>query len=280
MPRTFICSTGTSAAKLLLDDAGRRLARGKLREWVHAQGCENVQDTANNPPRRVGKQCAPSLRGGITPDIQHKVTQAAATIFVTFQDFEPVGEALTQRLSAEIHSLVRMRLEAKDRVLLLRSDSPDSPEGLACAKAVAGYLERYWTGVNVVTESVPCLQVDDADQLRRVGVGEFLSRAARMDCWENLKQLDDCDPFRFLARMSSPQALAEKTHINVGNGLCWLKPGNTTDRYLVSAESWRLLVWRAIREDKVGADYPQQIDIDPLRDRNRYAPLTWLENIP
>ena len=62
-----------------------------------------------------------------------------------------------------------------------------------------------------------------------------------------------------------------------GNGLRWLKPGRTTDRYLVSVEGWRLLVWRAIREDRVGGDYPQQIVIDPQRVRAKYAPFTRLE---
>ena len=79
----------------------------------------------------------------------------------------------------------------------------------------------------------------------------FLSRQAWDDCWDNLRQLDDCEPFRFLTRMSSPQMLDKHEHINAGNGLRWLKPGRTTDRYLVSVEGWRLLVWRAIREDQV-----------------------------
>ena len=380
MPHTFICSTGTSAAKLLVDDSGRRLPPKKLREWVAQQGgSEN----------------------------------AARQMLATFQDFKPVGDALTEKLSAEIHSLARMGLEAKDRVLLLSSDTP---EGLACAKAVEGYLVRYQEGLQVITETVAGLQVDDAEKFRRVGVVEFtkrclreigdyqfsvsgedsnvvlnptggfkalvpytvligmlknvpcryifeqsttllelpslpvefsrlrfeaykplferierdscvsltdwngdvpfedraaleplvehigqeitlsaigllfldevrtttklvpfLSRQAWVDCWDNLQQLDDCEPFRFLARMSSPQTLADKTHINVGNGLRWLKPGRTTDRYLVSVEGWRLLVWRAIREDQIGGDYPQQVVVDSQRDRAKYAPFTRLE---
>ena len=416
MSRTFICSTGTSAAKLVVDDAGKRLVPGKLREWVDAQGAENVLNPENNPPRRVGELCAPSLRGGILPAVQRDVTRATSKILATFQDYEPCGDNLTEKLSAEIHSLARMQLEVKDRVLLLASDTA---EGLACAKAVEGYLERHWIGLNVVTEAVPGLQVDDAEQFRRVGVVEFtrrclreigdyqfsvsrqssnvvlnptggfkalvpytvligmlknvpcryifeqsstllelpplpvefsrsrfeafkplferierdssvsladwnagvpfddrasveplieqidqavtlsalgllfldevrtttrlvpfLSRQAWTECWDNLRQLVDCDPFRFLTRMSAPPLLAEKTHINVGHGLRWLKPGRTTDRYLVSVEGWRLLVWRAIREDQVGGDYAQQIVIDPQRDRARYAPFTRLEFSP
>ena len=322
MSRTFICSTGTSAAKLLVDDSGRRLPPGMLREWVTQQG------GSENAARRM---------------------------LATFQDFRPVGDALTEKLSAEIHSLARMGLEAKDRVLLLSSDTP---EGLACAKAVEGYLVRYQEGLQVITETVAGLQVDDAEKFRRVGVVEFtkrclreigdyqssfsgkdsnvvlnptggfkalvpytvligmlknvpcryifehirqevtlsaigllfldevrtttklvpfLSRQAWVDCWDNLQHLNDCEPFRFLARMSSPQTLADKTHINVGNGLRWLKPGRTTDRYLVSVEGWRLLVWRAIREDQIGGDYPQQVVVDSQRDRAKYAPFTRLE---
>ena len=415
MPHTFICSTGTSAAKLLVDDAGKRLAPGRLRQWVEAQGGESVPNTADNPPRRVGPHCAPTLRGGIRSSADRNVTQltAAASILATFQDFPPVGDNLTEKLSAEIHSLARMQLEAKDRVLLLSSDTP---EGLACALAVDGYLVRYWHGLQVVTETVPGLQVDDADQFRRIGVVEFtrrclneiadyqvvgsrgdsnvvlnptggfkalvpytvligmlknvpcryifeqsttllelpplpvefsrsrfeafrplferieressvpladwnadvpfydrgelealvehvgqeitlsaigllfldevrtttrlvpfLSRQAWVDCWDNLQQLDNCDPFRFLTRMSSPELLTEKTHVNVGNGLRWLKPGRTTDRYLVSVENWRLLVWRAIREDQIGGDYPQLVVVDPQRDRAKFAPFTRLE---
>lgn len=382
-PRTFICSTGTSAAKLLQDASGRRLAPGGLRRWIETQG-------------------------GPLP--------AAADILATFQSFEPCGDALTEKLSAEIHSLARMNLDPRDRVLLLASDTP---EGLACAKAVAGYLAKYWDGLQVAIETVPGLQVDDAEHFRRVGVVEFtrrcleeitdyqvvgaggesnivlnptggfkalvpytvligmlkkvpcryifeqsttllelpplpvefsrssfeafkplferierdssvslatwnagvpfedrdalepliehidhdvtlsaigllflnevrtttrlvpfLSLQAWGDCWDNLQQLSQCDPFRFLTRMTSPQLLTEKTHVNVGNGLRWLKPGRTTDRYLVSVEGWRLLVWRVIREDQVGSDYPQQVVVDPQRDRARFAPFTRLEFTP
>lgn len=106
----------------------------------------------------------------------------------------------------------------------------------------------------------------------------FLSRKAWEDCLDNLSQLHQCDPFRFLLRVAADNnqlRLAE--HINVGNGLRWLKPGRTTDRYLVSVENWRLLVWRAIREDQVGSDYPQRVTVDPITDRKRLGPFTRLE---
>jgi putative CRISPR-associated protein (TIGR02619 family) len=108
----------------------------------------------------------------------------------------------------------------------------------------------------------------------------FLSRQAVKDCFDNLAQLDDCDPFRFLTQVAtSSKALQQKEHINVNKGLRWLKPGRTTDRYLVSIEGWRLLVWRAIREDQEGKNYPQTIQVNPERDRRKYTPFIRMEYI-
>ena len=108
----------------------------------------------------------------------------------------------------------------------------------------------------------------------------FLSRKAIDDCFDNLAQLDDCNPFRFLTQVAtSPEALQQKEHINLGQGLRWLKPGNTTDRYLVSIEGWRLLVWRVIREDQEGKNYPQTVKVDPKRDRRKYLPFIRMEYV-
>ena len=98
----------------------------------------------------------------------------------------------------------------------------------------------------------------------------FLSRAAWNDCLDNLSRLKDCHPFRFLNRVAADQnqfRLAE--HINAGNGLRWLKPGRTTDRYLVSIEDWRMLVWRAIREDEIWPDYPRRIAVNAVTSTGR-----------
>jgi hypothetical protein len=105
----------------------------------------------------------------------------------------------------------------------------------------------------------------------------FLSQRAWADCLENLARLAQCDPFRFLARVAkSREAFKQAEHVNTGNGMRWLKPGNTTDRYLVSVEGWRMLVWRAIREDEVGNDYPTRVVVDPT-ERSRYGPFTRME---
>ena len=106
----------------------------------------------------------------------------------------------------------------------------------------------------------------------------FLSRQAWTDCLDNLARLKECEPFRFLHRVATDRNQFRLTeHIKADNGLRWLKPGRTTDRYLVSIEEWRMLVWRAIREDEVGPDYPQRLSIDPVNDRRRYEPFTRME---
>jgi hypothetical protein len=106
----------------------------------------------------------------------------------------------------------------------------------------------------------------------------FLSKKAIDDCFNNLNQLDNCDPFRFLLRVAtSRDAFQQSIHINLGDGLLWLKPGRTSDRYLVSIEGWHMLVWRAIREDQEGSHYANQVTVDPLTDRRNYAPFMRME---
>lgn len=102
----------------------------------------------------------------------------------------------------------------------------------------------------------------------------FLSQKAIKDCFDNIAKLDDCDPFRYLSRVaSSKEAFESAIHIPVANKLYWLKPGNTTDRYLVSIEGWRMLVWRAIREDQEGSNYPNKVKVNPDSDRRAYSPF-------
>lgn len=369
MAKTIICSVGTSAARNLVGVRSENLA-----EWVQKYDDLEI---------------------------------AATEMFNTFRDFEPTDEInLTQKLSAEIHSLVRIGINKSDRVLLLASETPD---GKCCARSVVKYLEHHWPGIDTKVEPIPGLQVTDADRFRNTGVVNFvrrvtqeiqaygnvvlnptggykalvpymvllgmlkgvpcdyiferstallelpplpvefkrsqfeaykeifetierecfiphsrweqdvpyqeqlllepliekssegitlsaigflfldemkspsalvpfLSQQAIRDCFEDLSQLDDCDPFRFLQRVAASQdALSAAEHINEGNGLRWLKPGRTTDRYLVSVEKWRLLVWRAIREDREGSNYPQKVRVSPATDRRKYAPFMRLD---
>lgn len=132
------------------------------------------------------------------------------------------------------------------------------------------------TGDQVTLSGVGFLFLDEVRApVARVA---FLSTMAWEDCLKNLSRLAACDPFRFLERVArSDDAFRRAVHINVSNGLRWLKPGRTTDRYLVSIEEWRLLVWRAVREDEVGSDYPTRIQVNPQQDRERFAPFTRME---
>ena len=133
-------------------------------------------------------------------------------------------------------------------------------------------------GDQVTLSAIGLLFLDEVRSSTRLV--PFLSPQAWNDCWNNLRKLDDCDPFRFLTRMTSPELLSHHEHPRLGNGLRWLKPGNTTDRYLVSVEDWRLLVWRAVREDQVGSRYAQEIQVDLTSDGPKYAPFTRLEFTP
>jgi hypothetical protein len=75
----------------------------------------------------------------------------------------------------------------------------------------------------------------------------YISHQALEEFWR-LEQREDCQPSRFINSIcQSPAQLESKRHGHAGAGLTWLKPGNTTDRYLVSVEEgWRLLIWRAV----------------------------------
>ncbi|MGA9383238.1 MAG: putative CRISPR-associated protein [Phormidium sp.] len=102
----------------------------------------------------------------------------------------------------------------------------------------------------------------------------FLSQKAIRDCFDNLAQLKQCDPFAFLLKAAtSKDGFQQYEHINLGNGLRWLKPGRTTDRYLVSVEGWRMLVWRAIREDQEGSNYASKVKVNPNTERRSYSPF-------
>lgn len=106
-------------------------------------------------------------------------------------------------------------------------------------------------------------QVDNAITLSPVGflvleelrqpsaLVPFLSRKA-IDDLTKVRAIEGCKPLAFLARVAKdrPQ-LDSARHEGFGLGLFWLKPGShTRDRYLVSVEGWRLLVWRIVDHDE------------------------------
>ncbi|MDY3562986.1 putative CRISPR-associated protein [Gemmata sp. JC673] len=131
-------------------------------------------------------------------------------------------------------------------------------------------------GNRVTLSGVGLLLLDD--YRKPATLVPFLSRRAWEECHGNLAQLATRNPYEYLGRMAAAWDFkSPDVHINNGNGTYWLKPGRTTDRYLVSVEGWKLLVWRAIREDQVGADYPAKVAVNPITDRTRHSPFSRME---
>jgi len=74
----------------------------------------------------------------------------------------------------------------------------------------------------------------------------YLSRCSLEDLLK-IGQLAGRNPQEFIERLArNPRQLEEKTHARLPGGFVWVKPGNTTDRYLVSVDRFRLLVWRIV----------------------------------
>jgi putative CRISPR-associated protein (TIGR02619 family) len=92
----------------------------------------------------------------------------------------------------------------------------------------------------------------------------FVSRRA-IDDLGHLESTEGCKPLDFLNRVArSREQLERASHDRLSHGLCWLKPGeHTRDRYLVSVEGWRLLVWRMVDHD----------EYDDLQQQNRRGDL-------
>ncbi len=84
-------------------------------------------------------------------------------------------EDLRRRLSAEIHSLVRLKIQTQDEVILLASDTND---GEVCAGLVRSYLvQRLKLAPDQVqVEKVEGLQVDDSRVFHRVGVPRYFRK--------------------------------------------------------------------------------------------------------
>jgi len=98
---------------------------------------------------------------------------------------------------------------------------------------------------------------------RPVSLVPYLSRRAFQDLIE-IRRHPQIDPETFLHRVASDRAMLDQTREHGwSNGLVWLKPGRTKDRYLVSEEGWRLLVWRIALHD----------EYDQLMDRERSSDL-------
>ncbi|MBK1642370.1 CRISPR-associated protein [Chromatium okenii] len=136
---TYLCTCGTSAAKKLYAQKITFNAN-----WVIEQG---------------------------------GVSAAAKLIYDTFRSARMDDELVLKRdLSAELHSLARMNVNASDTVVLFSSETAD---GQACAEAIKQYLDRAQPGISCRIEIVVGLQVMDAQQFRAVGVLNFTQAVLR-----------------------------------------------------------------------------------------------------
>ncbi len=118
---------------------------------------------------------------------------------------------------------------------------------------------------------------------RPTALAPYLSRRALEDLLE-IRAIDGCNPEEYLSRMArSREQLEVGKHASWSNGLFWLKPGqHTRDRYLVSVEGWRLLVWRIVKHEEYDALLDQNRKGDAgarlmAERRAQYAPFVRLE---
>ncbi len=111
----------------------------------------------------------------------------------------------------------------------------------------------------------------------------FLSRRA-LDDLLKIRAIEGCKPDDYLTRVARMREHLETgRHDAWSNGLFWLKPGeHTRDRYLVSVEGWRLLVWRIVDHE----DYDDMLTENHKHDagarvvaerRAKYAPFARME---
>lgn len=111
----------------------------------------------------------------------------------------------------------------------------------------------------------------------------FLSRRA-LDDLLKMRATEGTAPDDYIARVArSPEQLAIGKHESWSKGLFWLKRGeHTRDRYLVSVEGWRLLVWRIVDHDEYDDLLTQNRKTDAgarvvAERRAQYAPFVRLE---
>jgi putative CRISPR-associated protein (TIGR02619 family) len=111
----------------------------------------------------------------------------------------------------------------------------------------------------------------------------YLSRRA-LDDLLRMRAIEGCKPDDYIARVArSREQLEAGKHEPWSQGLFWLKPGqHTRDRYLVSVESWRLLVWRIVDHTEYDATLDQNRKGDAgmrllAERRTQYAPFVRME---
>ena len=111
----------------------------------------------------------------------------------------------------------------------------------------------------------------------------YLSRRA-LDDLISVRGIEGTKPVEYLTRVASDSEQLERGRHEVWTqGLFWLKPGqHTRDRYLVSVEAWRLLVWRILDH----GEYDKMLDQARKSDvgvrvaserRDRYEPFVRMD---
>lgn len=107
----------------------------------------------------------------------------------------------------------------------------------------------------------------------------FLSRKA----FDDFLKYPNFSPIDYIEKICRDiNQIENAKHDSWTHGLFWLKPGNTSDRYLVSINGWRLLVWRMMLHDEYDhiLDENRKADLGKrfIENRNRdYAPFVRME---
>ena len=153
MSRRFICTVGTSASQDVM-------RQEPLKSRFGAGG-----------PARLTAEVVTALGG------EDAAVAAMAPHFLALDHRD--DETLRRKLSAEVHSLVRLAPSPGDEVHLLATDTPD---GRVCARLVEAFVAQRMglPAGDVQVRSIEGLQVDDGERFRRVGVVNYIQEVRRL----------------------------------------------------------------------------------------------------
>ncbi|NEQ98804.1 MAG: putative CRISPR-associated protein [Cyanothece sp. SIO2G6] len=145
------------------------------------------------------------------------------------------------------------------------------------------YEERRWfsplievNGDEITLSAVGFLFLDEVRESS--ALVPFISRKAYSDIFDNLALRKDCDPIKrihFYASNWNEINDTDTVHHRVDH-YYWLKTGDVPDRYLVSIEGWRFLVWRVVSKSEFDKKYVEKVVINE-RDRKTYFPFMRME---
>lgn len=158
----YLCTVGTSASQDVMRNKQFQARFG------------------DKPPARLTAETVAQLGG------EQAAFDAMRPHFVALDHRD--DETLRRRLSAEVHSLVRLNVSPADDVFLLATDTAD---GMVCARLVEAYLiDRLGLPADRVrVVRVEGLQVDDGIRFRRVGIVTYIQHIRRLGderAWQNV----------------------------------------------------------------------------------------------